>query len=257
MLELIQVDDLNLQELQIYKTLRDKAFSDVSFIADSPKVVNLLLESEIEVRSILATQEYYDKHAALLEQKNIPKLYVMEKEKMQKIVGHKIHHNCMMHGVRPLESSLAELDDGILMLDNITSTENLGSIARSMAGFGVYSYLLPKTSPHPYTRRALRVSMGYMSYLKYHIYDDIAVMIQTLKQNGYRVFAAEVARDATPLWEVKIPKKWVLIMGHEGHGISAEVLALCDEVVTIEMQENVKSFNVSVAASLMLYRFTR
>ncbi|MCD6172366.1 MAG: RNA methyltransferase, partial [Sulfurimonas sp.] len=59
----------------------------------------------------------------------------------------------------------------------------------------------------------------------------------------------------TPLWHVEIPKKWVLIMGHEGIGISQEVLDICDEVVTIEMQEGVKSFNVGVAASVMMYRF--
>ena len=44
-------------------------------------------------------------------------------------------------------------------------------------------------------------------------------------------------------------------MGHEGKGISAEILSECDEVVSIEMEEGVKSFNVSVAASIMMYQF--
>ena len=44
-------------------------------------------------------------------------------------------------------------------------------------------------------------------------------------------------------------------MGHEGKGIDKKILDICDEVVTIEMQESVKSFNVGVAASLMMYRF--
>ena len=126
-----------------------------------------------------------------------------------------------------------------------------------MAGLGVQSYLLPSSSPHPYGRRALRVSMGYMSYLNYHVYEDIFVTILKLQELGYRIFAAEVTQDSTPLWEVEVPQKWVLLMGHEGRGISQEVLDICDEVVTIEMQEGVKSFNVGVAASLMMYRFTK
>lgn len=256
-MKLTQINDINTQELQIYKTLRDNNFNDNSFIADSPKVVNLLLEGEIEVKSILATQEYYDAHSQLIESKNISKLYVCDKQVMQEIVGHKIHHNCMMHGVRPAQNSLDELDDNILMLDNITSTENIGSIARSMAGLGVNSYLLPNTSPHPYGRRALRVSMGYMHHLKYNIYNDIIMTINTLKSRGYKIFAAEVTEDSTPLWNVEVPQKWVLLMGHEGKGISEEILNICDEVITIEMQKGVKSFNVAVAASLMLYRFTR
>ncbi|MFT5661550.1 MAG: TrmH family RNA methyltransferase [Sulfurimonas sp.] len=257
-MNLVKIDDINIVELKVYKTLRDNAFDNKnSFIADSPKVVNLLLESDIKVHSILATQEYYDSFKELIQKKNIPILYVCEKELMQSIVGHKIHHNCMMHGVRPKESQLDNLDDNILMLDNITSTENIGSIARSMAGLGVHSYLVPKTSPHPYGRRALRVSMGYTSKLKYNIYEDIFTTISSLKDKGYKVFAAELSDDSTPLMELEVPKKWVLLMGHEGKGISREILDMCDEIVSIEMQEGVKSFNVGVAASLIMYKMTK
>jgi len=257
-LKTINIENLELSEVKIYNTLRDKAFSDDnSFIADSPKVVNMLLQSVIQIKSILATQEYYDEFEDLVKSKNIPKLYVADKKLMQTIVGHKIHHNCMAHGVRPCESSLDGLGDNIIMLDEITSTENIGSIARSMAGFGVSSYLISNRSPHPYGRRALRVSMGYISHLKYHIYENTISTCQELKKRGYKIFAAEITEGSTPLWHVEIPKKWVLLMGHEGKGISQEVLDVCDEVVTIEMQEGVKSFNVGVAASIMMYRFTR
>jgi TrmH family RNA methyltransferase len=253
---MIDVKDINSKELEIYKQLRDKTFkSDNSFIADSPKVVNLLLQTDIKVKSILATKEYYNEFFYLIKSKNIPKLFVASKEQMKNIVGHNIHHNCMMHGIRPDDVKLDQLDDNIIMLDNITSTENIGSIARSAAALGINSYIVPKTSPHPYSRRALRVSMGYISMLKTHIYKDIFYTIQALKNNGYKIFAAEVTSDSTPLKQIKTPKKWVLLMGHEGHGISKEVLEVCDEVVTIEMQEGIKSFNVAVASSILMYQF--
>jgi len=58
---LIPVDSLNTKELSIFKNMRENAFNkDNSFIADSPKVVNLILQTDIEVKSILATKEYYD-----------------------------------------------------------------------------------------------------------------------------------------------------------------------------------------------------
>ncbi len=255
-MNLIEVENLNTSSLEIYHKLRDNAFSeDNSFIADSPKVVNKLLESDIEVKSILATREYYEEFKALIEHKNIPFLYLVDKKEMQSIVGHKIHHNCMMHGVRPQENSLDELGDNMLMLDEISSTENIGSIARSAAALGVDSYLLPKQGPHPYNRRALRVSMGHISMLKTHIYDDIFFTLKELKKRGYKIFAAEVTSDSTLLMDVKVPKRWVLLMGHEGKGISKEILDVCDEVASIEMQEGVKSFNVAVAASIMMYQF--
>jgi len=252
----IEINDINIPELNIYHQFRDNAFTaDESFVADSPKVVNLLLETDIEIRSVLATQEYYDKHEALIEHKNIPQLFVASKALMQDIVGHKIHHNVMMHGTRPKQSEINELGDNIIMLDEISSTQNIGSIARSAAAIGINSYLLPTHGPHPYSRRALRVSMGHVAMLKTHLYEDIKVTITSLKNNGYRIYAAEVSNDSTPLASVKVVEKWVLLMGHEGSGISDDILNMCDEVVTIEMVEGVKSFNVGVAASIMMYQF--
>jgi len=252
----IEINDINIPELNIYHQFRDNAFTaDESFVADSPKVVNLLLETDIEIRSILATQEYYDTYKHLIKDKNIPKLFVASKALMQDIVGHKIHHNVMMHGTRPKQTPLDGLGDNIIMLDEISSTQNIGSIARSAAAIGINSYLLPTHGPHPYSRRALRVSMGHISMLNTHLYEDIKETIVTLKENGYRIYAAEVTEDSTPLASVKVVDKWVLLMGHEGSGISNEILDLCDEVVTIEMMEGVKSFNVGVAASIMMYQF--
>ena len=255
-LNLLHVKSLDTPELSIYAKLRDNAFtSDNSFIADSPKVVNMLLESTIEVKSILATQEYYDLHHKLLSQKNIPKLFVADKVVMQSIVGHKIHHNVMMHGTRPAQTPLENLDNHIIMLDNITSTENIGSIARSAAALGVGSYLLAAQGPHPYARRALRVSMGHISILKTYLYDDIFETLERLKTLGYTIFAAEVTPKSIALSDIKVPEKWVLLMGHEGKGISTKVLEKSDVVVSIEMMPEIKSFNVGVAASILMYQF--
>jgi tRNA G18 (ribose-2'-O)-methylase SpoU len=255
-LELLHVRSLDTPKLNIYAQLRDNIFTkDNSFIADSPKVVNILLKSDIEVKSILATQAYYDEFKELILKKDIDKLYVADKKILETVVGHKIHHNCMMHGIRPKQTPLEKLDENIIMIDAISSSQNVGSIARSAAALGVNSYLLSKQAPHPYSRRALRVSMGHVSMLKTHIYDDIFQTLKSLKTLGYTIFAAEVKAESIKLSQLKVPKKWVLLMGHEGKGISEEVLKECDKVVKIEMMPEIKSFNVGVAASILMYQF--
>ena len=255
-MHLTRVTSTQLPELQIYHQLRDANFrTDNSFIADSPKVVNLLLETKIQIKSILATQDYYDTYQTLLEKKEIPLLYVAEKAVIEEIIGHKLHHNCMLHGIRPDDTPLEVLDNKIIMLDEITSTENIGSIARSAAAMGVKSYLIPQQGPHPFNRRALRVSMGLASGMKIHRYGDIFETLNHLKKEGYTIFAAEVTEDAIGLSKIKVPEKWVLLMGHEGKGLSEEVLAVCDQAVVIEMEAGIKSFNVAVAASIILYQF--
>jgi tRNA G18 (ribose-2'-O)-methylase SpoU len=255
-MKLIPITDINIPELLIYQQLRDNAFTkDNSFIADSPKVVNILLEHNIEIKSLLATQSYYDEFQDLIKSKNIEKCYVATKKVLENIAGHKIHHNVMMHGIRPQQYKIEALDDHIIMLDNITSTENVGSIARSAAALGVNSYILPKQGPHPFGRRALRVSMGHMVILKTYLYEDIIETIKKLKKEGYTIFAAEIQEGSIALSKITVPKKWVLIMGHEGNGISDKILKHCDYIVHIEMMPNIKSFNVAVAASILMYNF--
>jgi len=254
MLNLIEIDDINIPELLIYKQMRENAFTkDNSFVADSPKVINLLLESDLEIKSILSTKEYYEEFEDLIREKDIPKLYVASRKELETIAGHKVHHNAMMHGIRPKPTPLEELGDNIIMLDEISFTENIGSIARSAAALGVNSYLLPRQGPHPYARRALRVSMGHVAHLQTHIYEDISQTIERLKQLGYTILAAEVTDESIELAKLEVPKKWVLLMGHEGKGLSQEVLDICDKSVKIEMVEGIKSFNVAVAASIMMY----
>ncbi|OIP56013.1 MAG: rRNA methyltransferase [Helicobacteraceae bacterium CG2_30_36_10] len=256
MFKLITVESIYMPELAIYQQLRDNVFDkENSFVADSPKVVNMLLSTEIEVKSILATKEYYEEFGELIASKNIAKLFVCDKKEMETIIGHKLHHNCMMHGVRPPETPLDKLGNHILMLDVISSTENIGSIARSAAALGVDSYLVPKAAPHPYGRRALRVSMGHVSKLKINIYNDIFQTLQTLQANGYTVLGAEVSVESIALTEVKVPKKWVLLMGNEGAGLSKEVQDACDTLVQIEMMPDVRSFNVAIAASILMHHF--
>lgn len=254
-MKLEPIADIHAPELEIYHQFRENAFkADGSFVADSPKVVNLLLQQNTRAISILATKEYYSEHEALLHDKTDTIFYLATKEQMQNIVGHKIHHNVMMHGLRPDDTLFDNLGNHIIMLDEISSTQNIGSIARSAAAIGVDSYLVPSYGPHPYSRRALRVSMGHVAMLKTHIYNDISTTITRLKQNGYHIYAAEVTPGATPLISVRPAAKWVLLMGHEGSGLSQETLDLCDEVITIEMMDGVKSYNVGVAASIIMYQ---
>ena len=255
MLNLIKVENFELESLQIYRHLRDNAVTaDNSFIADSPKVVNLLIDSGIRVKSILATEDYYAEEQARLELLQNVGFYVADKAMMKKVTGYNIHHGVMMHAFRPEEYKINQLDEQIIMLAELSKNDNVGTIARSAAALGVKSYLVPRQGPHPYGRRALRVSMGYISRLKVSVYDDLLTTISELQSLGYQVIAAEASQDAIDLSTLEVPNKWVLLMGHEGLGLSLEVQEACDCVVKIEMDEDIKSFNVGVAAAILMYQ---
>ncbi len=254
-MNLIEIENLELPELQIYRKMRGNAFDvDNSFIADSPKVVNMLLENDIGVNSILATHSYYEENRALIGRSKVPKCYVGEKALLETIVGHSMHHNVMMHGKRPENVPLEQMGDRIIMLDALSNMENVGAIARSAAALGVDSMMLPVAAPHPYGRRAIRVSMGYVSRLQIHRFDHLEQSIARLKALGYTIYAAEAEEGAVVLSTLDtVPDKWVIVMGNEERGVSKEILALCDQTLQIEMAPKIKSFNVSIAASIIMH----
>ncbi|MCF6206195.1 MAG: RNA methyltransferase [Sulfurovum sp.] len=251
----VPIETLDHSDIQVYQKLRENIFGkDGSFIADSPNVVKLMIEAGVEIKSIFATPEYYENNADFLASYDIPVAYVADKSVLEEVVGHRLHHNVMMHALRPRQTPIEALGDHIVMLTEISNADNIGAIARSAAALGVGGYLVPQQGPHPYSRRAVRVSMGHIGKLRYHCYDNIEETLKRLRREGYRIFAAEVTPDSTPLSEVKVPGKWVVLMGHEQLGISDDILQLCDEVVTIEMEKGIKSFNVAIAASIIMYQ---
>jgi len=250
------ITTLDLPQLQPYRTLRGNIFdTDNSFIADSPRVVLMLLERGIVPKSLLATQAFYEENRATIERyaSDVP-CYVGTKEVLGQIVGRNVHHHVMMHAHRPESVPLEALGDRIVLTERLSNMENVGAIARSAAALGVDGYAVPERGPHPYGRRAVRVSTGHVSRLQVHLYDEIVPTLEALRARGYRIYAAEAHPKATPLSSIRdIPHKWVLVMGNEEEGVSPETLSACDEVVQIEMEPEIKSFNVAIATSIVLH----
>ena len=77
--------------------------------------------------------------------------------------------------------------------------------------------------------------------------------IAALKQAGYRIVALEQSPDSIVLRDYNTPEKLVLVLGEEVHGIPAELLTLCEDILEIPMVGKKESFNVSVAAAIALY----
>ncbi len=258
-MQIVTLDTLEIPELQVYRTLRGNLFErDGSFVADSPRVVGQLLESGLKFKSLLCTPEYFEAEKERILAAKVPTVYLGDRHLLEQVVGHRIHHNVMAHLLRPPNVSLEELPDQIVMLMPLNNMENVGAIARSAAGLGVGGYAVPVAGPHPYGRRAIRVSTGHVTRLRVHCYDDPLQTIQRLRELGYTILAAELSPDAVALAEYSpIPQRWALILGNEEEGVPPAILKKVDATLQIEIESDVKSFNVAMAASIALYRLQR
>lgn len=145
-----------------------------------------------------------------------------------------------------------------LILDNVTTTFNVGGILRTAAALRVEQlWLVGETAPpgHP---RVRRTALGAERYLTYTDVASFDLAAGAARGAGFTVVGLELADRATPLHEVAIGAGAVCIaVGHEDRGLPPASLAACDAVAFIPQLGRIGSLNVATAASIALYEFRR
>jgi tRNA G18 (ribose-2'-O)-methylase SpoU len=260
--KIVPVQSLDNKELAPYRTLRrPKEHYDLGiFVAEGGKVVERLLESGIEVVSILTTAEWLgrleSRHKKALEGLQI---FLAEKEILNTIVGYNLHQGIMAIGKMPknppFEETISKLKPPFLLLamDGLVNAENVGVVVRNAAAFGVDAILVGETSSSPYLRRAVRNSMGAVFTQAILHVEKLEESLQILHQRfGVTVIAADPS-GGTALHEANLSGNVCIVLGNEGDGISANILSLCQHRVAIPMMNGTDSLNVASASAVVLY----
>lgn len=149
------------------------------------------------------------------------------------------------------ENSLKE--GKILVLDGVQDPGNLGTIIRSSVAFNIDSIIINDKCADPYSDKVIRSSQG-MIFKANIIKADLENIILKLK-NSHKIFGTKVT-DGKSLKSIAKFKKFVIIVGNEGAGVSESLLNLCDENIYIEMNNACESLNVGVATSIILYELS-
>ena len=140
----------------------------------------------------------------------------------------------------------------IVVLDGVTDVRNFGAIARTCECAGVDAIMIPQLGSASINADAIKTSAGALLSLPVCREHNLAAMVNFLKECGLRVFAA--SEKATQTYtEADYAGPIALVMGAEDVGISPEILELCDEHVSIPINGNISSLNVSVAAGILIY----
>lgn len=147
----------------------------------------------------------------------------------------------------------------ILVLHNIRSVYNVGSIFRTADAAGVEKIFLTGYTPTPLDRFGNprkdlgKVALGAEKTVEWEQTKTLAGAIKKLEAEGYTVVAVEQDKNSTSLFDYKPPKKLALVLGNEVRGLSRSSLNLCDAIVEIPMRGKKESLNVSVAAGIALF----
>lgn len=147
----------------------------------------------------------------------------------------------------------------MVILDNVRSAHNVGSVFRTADGAGVEKVFLCGYTPKPIDRfnrpvgEIKKTSLGASESMEWEAGDDICDIITRLKAEGIRVVAVEQTKQSQTLTDFSPPEKVAYVFGNEIEGVQPEALALCDEVVEIPMQGQKESLNVSVTVGIVLF----
>ncbi len=263
----IPVTSLDETDLHPYRTLRrplDHQRNGI-FVAEGEKVVRRLLESTLDMLTVLLTPEWLEEYHPLLEQRSGDlRVFVAPKHLVEEIVGFHLHQGIMAVARIPrpltLQEALARVHHPALLVavDGLTNAENLGVLVRNCAAFDVDALLVGETSSSPYLRRAVRNSMGTVFNLPVVHLASLADSLHELKsKDAMRIVAAHPRADRVALHQALMTGDCCIVFGSEGAGISPAVLTACDDLVAIPMQEGVDSLNVASASAVFLYEARR
>ncbi len=156
----------------------------------------------------------------------------------------------------------------VVIAHNIRSTHNIGAIFRTCEGFGVSKIIISGYSPYPkllgdkrlphiYNKLTDQIHKSALGAEELVSFEHSEMPdIELLKNQGYEIIALEQTVKSINIRDYKPTGKMALLLGEEVHGITEDLISICDTILEIPMVGKKESFNVSVATGIALYQLT-
>lgn len=142
-----------------------------------------------------------------------------------------------------------------LVLDNLRSAFNVGSLFRTAEALGVGEIHVCGYTPTPENSKVAKSALGTEQWTKWTFWENSLECIEYLKKNNIKTYALETESEATPLENVTVEKNCALILGNERYGLGEPVLRKCDELVVIPLRGRKNSLNVGTCGAIVLNHF--
>ena len=142
----------------------------------------------------------------------------------------------------------------VLVLDNIRSGLNVGSIFRSADAFAVDHLILCGITAQPPHREVLKSAIGATESVLWKHHDSTLEVIQQLRSEGFQIWGVEQTNASKPLQQIMWDGESIaLVLGHEVRGLSEEILPLLDQAIEVPQFGSKHSLNVAVCAGIVLW----
>lgn len=147
----------------------------------------------------------------------------------------------------------------VIVLDNVRSQSNVGSIFRSADAFLTEAIYLCGITARPPHREIQKTALGATESVDWKYFPKTTDAVSELKERGFIIIGIEQAEGSIELQNMHVKKgeKYALIFGHEVNGVDQEVLNLCDHCVEIPQFGTKHSFNIAISTGIVLWELNR
>ncbi|MCX6321812.1 MAG: RNA methyltransferase [Bacteroidia bacterium] len=146
-----------------------------------------------------------------------------------------------------------------IVLDNVRSQSNVGSIFRTADAFLTKAIYLCGITAKPPHREIQKTALGATESVTWKYFPKTTDAILDLKEEGYKIIGIEQTEGSVELQDMHVEKgeKYALVFGHEVDGVDQNVLNLCDICVEIPQFGTKHSFNIAVSAGIVLWELNK
>ena len=234
------------------------------FIAEGAKVIRRAVEAGYRPRSFLLAERWLADLADLIEDADDVPVYLVSEQIAEQVTGFHVHRGALasLHRVdRHSAADVLAAGDRIVVLEDLVDHTNVGAAIRNAAGLGWDGLLISPRCADPLYRRSVKVSMGAVFSLPWARLSRHSDVPAVLRDAGFTVVALALSPDAVPLARFAASAaaagKLAILLGTEGHGLSAAWVAGADAVVQIPMHAGIDSLNVAATSAIACYALGR
>jgi 23S rRNA (guanosine2251-2'-O)-methyltransferase len=154
---------------------------------------------------------------------------------------------------------ISEKSPFVVVLDNVRSHKNVGSVFRTSDAFMVERILLCGITATPPHRDIQKTALGATESVNWRYYSSTYEAVLELRKEGYLIIGIEQVEGSFELQDFAVEKgkKYALIFGHEIDGVGQEIIDMCDACIEIPQFGTKHSFNIAVSAGIVLWEMNK
>lgn len=239
------------KQYKFLKKLKDKKYRDQNnvFLAEGEK----FLKENIHFSKIIINEVKYKYFEDKYNISKCDNVLVLSENLFEQISTQETSQGILLIYSK-IAKRLDEIKGDVIVLDDVQDPGNIGTIIRTMIATNFTNLLLTKSSVDVYSPKVVRATMGGIFKVNV-IYSDRENILKFLKENKYNIIGTALQEDSIDYREVILNKNNnAYVFGHEGNGISKEILTQLDQKAIIPIYGDIESLNVSIAVAVFLYK---